>query len=362
MIREVSFNGNRIRIFDDGNIWVYATDIAKLLGGANNVTQLTRNLSDNDIKRVDGHRTIVINESGFYNMTAGKKNGSELRKFAEENIFKKTDSNENVPQIFNNDEFGGIRILEEDGEFLFCATDVATALGYSNPHDAITRHCKGVVKRETLTSGGMQLLIFIPEPDLYRLIFSSKLPSAERFEQWVVGTILPSIRKTGSYSVAGNTDDDILRQAFDILQRRNNEWQAKYEALLTERNNLQLQLDNVKKALGLNNDPSPSISSEDPIDYIHHNRKILHNFLNTCIRSYTQKRLGSNSFGLGWSDFYNRLKKGLGQDIRLRGEPYIDHIADKEMSAAVYVANSMKPSTTYIEDETMAVVQKVLAA
>ena len=51
----------------------------------------------------------------------------------------------------------------------------------------------------------MQSLIFIPEPDLYRLIFSSKLPSAERFEQWVVGTILPSIRKTGSYSVTGNT-------------------------------------------------------------------------------------------------------------------------------------------------------------
>lgn len=48
MIREVGFNGNPIRIFDDGNIWVYATDIAKLLGGANNVTQLTRNLSDSE--------------------------------------------------------------------------------------------------------------------------------------------------------------------------------------------------------------------------------------------------------------------------------------------------------------------------
>lgn len=361
MIREVSFNGNRIRIFDDGNIWVYATDIAKLLGGANNVTQLTRNLSDSDIKRVDGHRTIVINESGFYNMTAGKKNGSELRKFAEENIFKKMDANENVPQIFNSDEFGGIRILEEDGEFLFCATDVAIALGYAKPRNAIEAHCKGALKRGVLTSGGMQSLIFIPEPDLYRLIFSSKLPSAERFEQWVVGTILPSIRKTGSYSVTGNTGTS----AIEAVQALIDDYKAlklQYDQLLTERNNLQLQLDNVKKALGLNNDPLPSISSEDPIDYIHHNRKILHNFLNTCIRSYTQKRLGSNSFGLGWSDFYNRLKKGLGQDIRLRGEPYIDHIADEEMSAAVYVANSMKPSTTYIEDETMAVVQKVLAA
>ena len=203
---------------------------------------------------------------------------------------------------------------------------------------------------------------FVSEPGLYTLISRSNKPNAKTFRRWVTHEVLPSIRKTGSYSVTGNTDDDILRQAFDILQRRNNEWQVKYEALLIERNNLQLQLDNVKKALGLNNDPSPSISSEDPIDYIHHNRKILHNFLNTCIRSYTQKRLGSNSFGLGWSDFYNRLKKGLGQDIRLRGEPYIDHIADEEMSAAVYVANSMKPSTTYIEDETMAVVQKVLAA
>lgn len=361
MIREVSFNGNRIRIFDDGNIWVFATDIAKLLGGANNVAQLTRNLSDSDIKRVDGHRTIVINEAGFYNMTAGKKNGSELRKFAEENIFKKTEASENVPQIFNSPEFGNVRIIEEGDKLWFGGTDVAKALGYINPRDAISSHCRYVVKRDVphpQSSSAKIQMVFISEGDVYRLAARSKLPSAECFEKWLFDKVVPSIRKTGSYSVTGNTDDDILRQAFDILQRRNNEWQVKYEALLTERNNLQLQLDNVKKALGLNNDPSP----EDPIDYIHHNRKILHNFLNTCIRSYTQKRLGSNSFGLGWSDFYNRLKKGLGQDIRLRGEPYIDHIADEEMSAAVYVANSMKPSTTYIEDETMAVVQKVLAA
>ena len=361
MIREVSFNGNPIRIFDDGYIWVYATDIAKLLGGANNVTQLTRNLSDSDIKRVDGHRTIVINESGFYNMTAGKKNGSELRKFAEENIFKiAAPKEETGVTIFNNDQFGDLRSIEKDGEIWFAAPDICRSLQIQNTTQALLN--LDADERSMFYIAPQVEMNFVSEPGLYTLISRSNKPNAKTFRRWVTHEVLPSIRKTGSYSVTGNTDDDILRQAFDILQRRNNEWQVKYEALLIERNNLQLQLDNVKKALGLNNDPSPSISSEDPIDYIHHNRKILHNFLNTCIRSYTQKRLGSNSFGLGWSDFYNRLKKGLGQDIRLRGEPYIDHIADEEMSAAVYVANSMKPSTTYIEDETMAVVQKVLAA
>ena len=69
----------------------------------------------------------------------------------------------NELQIFSNPEFGSIRTLDEDGKVLFAATDVAKALGYSNPHDAISKHCKGVAKREALTNGGVQELNFIPE-------------------------------------------------------------------------------------------------------------------------------------------------------------------------------------------------------
>lgn len=104
-------------------------------------------------------------------------------------------------QIFSNPEFGSIRTLDEDGKVLFAATDVAKALGYSNPHDAISKHCKGVAKREALTSGGVQELNFIPEGDVYRLITHSNLPDAEKFERWLFDDMLPTLRKTGSYSI-----------------------------------------------------------------------------------------------------------------------------------------------------------------
>ena len=105
----------------------------------------------------------------------------------------------NELQIFNSGEFGEIRTIEINGKPYFVGTDVAKALGYNNPRDAVSRHCKGVVKHDTPTSSGVQLMSYINEGDLYRLIMKSKLPSAEKFETWVMDEVLPTIRKTGSY-------------------------------------------------------------------------------------------------------------------------------------------------------------------
>mgnify|MGYP004436110753 FL=1 len=105
----------------------------------------------------------------------------------------------NELQIFNSGEFGEIRTIEIDGKPYFVGTDVAKALGYSNPRKAILDHCKGVTKRDTPTSSGIQSMSYINEGDLYRLIMKSKLPSAEKFESWVMDEVLPTIRKTGSY-------------------------------------------------------------------------------------------------------------------------------------------------------------------
>ncbi len=102
--------------------------------------------------------------------------------------------------VFQNPEFGEIRTIEENGDVLFCGTDVAKALGYINPRDAVGRRCKGVVKRDAYTNR-RQTMSFIPESDLYRLVFGSKLPSAERFVDWVTEEVLPAIRKTGRYEV-----------------------------------------------------------------------------------------------------------------------------------------------------------------
>ena len=113
-------------------------------------------------------------------------------------------------EIFNNAEFGRVRVIEEDGNYLFCAKDVAEALGYAVPRKAIYDHCRYVLKRnvphpqsETKT---VQML-FISEGDVYRLIVHSKLPSAERFERWVFDEVLPALRKNGIYIT-----DPLVRQ------------------------------------------------------------------------------------------------------------------------------------------------------
>lgn len=112
-------------------------------------------------------------------------------------------------QIFNSEEFGEIRTIEINGKPYLVAIDVATALGYQNPRDAISRHCKGVVKHDTPTSSGAQQMSYINEGDMYRLIMKSKLPSAEKFESWVMDDVLPQIRKTGSYSKPMSTSEQI---------------------------------------------------------------------------------------------------------------------------------------------------------
>ncbi len=110
----------------------------------------------------------------------------------------------NEMQVFNNPEFGEVRTIEENGAILFCGSDVAKALGYTNPSKAINDHCRGdLTKRYPIVDalGRTQGAIFIPESDLYRLVFSSKLPTAEKFTDWVTKEVLPSIRKTGGYAL-----------------------------------------------------------------------------------------------------------------------------------------------------------------
>lgn len=109
---------------------------------------------------------------------------------------------ENSIQVFKNADFGQMRTIEINGKTMFCGKDVASALGYKRERDAISSHCKGAVKYSIPTNGGKQDLSFITEGDVYRLIAKSKLPAAEKFESWVFDDVLPSIRKSGSYSIA----------------------------------------------------------------------------------------------------------------------------------------------------------------
>jgi prophage antirepressor-like protein len=108
--------------------------------------------------------------------------------------------------LFERGEFGRVRVILIDNEPWFLANDVAKALGYADPNDAVRKHCKHT---NLLKAGDLPLLYvgprgtnFIPESDLYRLIFRSNLPEARDFESWIVEEVLPSITKTGMFSVS----------------------------------------------------------------------------------------------------------------------------------------------------------------
>lgn len=135
-------------------------------------------------------------------------------------------------RIFQNEQFGQVRIaMNENGEPLFCLADVAKALGYSRPADAVSQHCKGVAILPTPTVNQygatvMQEMKYGKEGEVYRLTMKSKLPDAEKFQDWVCDEVLPSIRKTGGYMISKpeDTPEELMARALlvaqDALRRR----------------------------------------------------------------------------------------------------------------------------------------------
>ena len=117
--------------------------------------------------------------------------------------------------------------MNESNEPLFCLADVAKALGYSRPADAVNQHCKGVVILPTPTNGGVQDIKYGKESEVYRLTMKSKLPDAEKFQDWVCDEVLPSIRKHGAYMTSDTlekalTSPDFLIQLATNLKRKKN--------------------------------------------------------------------------------------------------------------------------------------------
>lgn len=128
-------------------------------------------------------------------------------------------------KIWENPEFGTLRVIEQDGEPWMVGKDVAQALGYAKPENAIATHVDDEDKTSTLIQGSgsnyKSKTIIINESGLYSLVLSSKLPSAKRFRRWVTGEVLPSIRKDGGYikTAPGMTDADIMAKAILLAQK-----------------------------------------------------------------------------------------------------------------------------------------------
>ena len=130
-------------------------------------------------------------------------------------------------KIYENIEFGKIRVEEIGQAPWFVGKDIAEILGYANPLKAIREHVddedKGV--NETVTPGGRQQMVIINESGLYSLILSSKLPKAKEFKRWITNEVIPSIRKNGGYiaNQENLSDDELMAKALLVAQNKINE-------------------------------------------------------------------------------------------------------------------------------------------
>lgn len=218
---------NAIRIFENPELgqvritlmdrepWFCLPDVCRVLaiGNQSDVKRLIGEKGTCLIHILEEELTLTfINEANLYRVLFQCRK-LEAGQFADwvthdviPSIHKTQDNNkkgelpmDNI-RIFESSEFGNVRIATEGDTVLFFANDVAKALGYADPDRAIRTHCKGAGVLTAPTNGGMQSIKYIKEGDVYRLIMRSKLPSAQRFEAWVMDEVLPSIRKHGMYA------------------------------------------------------------------------------------------------------------------------------------------------------------------
>lgn len=260
----------------DGKPWLVGKDVAVALGYKNPQLAIRTHIEDKDkgmtkVLTPGGRQNVpIINENGFYSLAFKSKlpNAKEIREWVTTSIFMqlrpkpaieetpvqcsffdeeqcKNGNNDgekvaesNALEVFQNPEFGQIRILTEGEKMLFCSSDVAKALGYARPNDAVSAHCRYTVKRRIphpqAPDKSIEML-FIPEGDVYRLIVRSALPSAEKFERWVFDDVLPTIRKHGLYAAEELLDNpDVMIKVLQELQKE----RAAKEALTEENEQL----------------------------------------------------------------------------------------------------------------------------
>jgi len=138
-------------------------------------------------------------------------------------------------QIFNNPQFGDVRMVEISGKPYFVASDVARALGYVNERDAIIRHCRCVVKHDIPHPQSKTKTLevnVIPQGDIVRLAAHSELPGAEKFESWIYDEVVPSVLNHGIYAT-DNVIDEILNNpdfGIELLTKLKEERAARVEA------------------------------------------------------------------------------------------------------------------------------------
>ena len=184
----------------EGTTWFIGKDVAAICGYKDTWRAIKYHVSpeNTDHTIFNSRKLIIINYAGFKEIDPTEEH---LNWFI--NHLPEADSSTEAPTVFTHPQFGTVRTVEISGEPWFVGKDVATALGYANPSNAVSVH----VDKEDKTSYLIQVsgsnykanTALINESGLYALILSSKLPSAKEFKHWVTSEVLPSIRKNGAY-------------------------------------------------------------------------------------------------------------------------------------------------------------------
>ena len=212
-----------------------------------------------------------------------------------------------------------------DDKPYFMASDIAKALGYARPNDAVSRHCRATVKHSTPISGKIQKVNFIPEGDMYRLIAHSKLPSAERFESWIFDEVLPIIRRTGGYI---NNVDLMVNTYFSDIP---DDQKVLVKGLMTNITALQ----NKNSALNNEND----LLAQKNLEWA--DRPLI----NALVRAYATSV--GNNFAKAWNDFKKELLYKHSINLNSRITNYLntsgkktkpktlDMLDDSEISSAI---------------------------
>lgn len=235
----------------NGDAWFVGKDVAEILGYSKHRDAIRKYVEErhrtdklpirDDLGRTQ--RPICVNEFGAWSLIehSGFHKADRFKHWITSGILPKvyrssetdavvnavekvkTENAKSAMQIFENSEFGKVRVVDVDGEPWFIANEVARALGYTNPSKATNDHCKhSEMWWDNDSLGRPQRFKIIPESDLYRLAAKSKLPGADRFESWVFDEVIPSIRKHGGYIAGQNemSDMELLSRALLLVKNQ----------------------------------------------------------------------------------------------------------------------------------------------
>lgn len=214
---------------------------------------------------------------------------------------------QNQIQVFSNENFGSVRVLGDSQNPLFCASDVCKALGYSSGRQTIQNlFGDDVYKLDTIDSlGRKQTSTFLNEPQVYRLIMRSNAKNAEKFQDWVCGEVLPSIRKNGGYIMGQEqmSESELLAQALMVA---NNVIERKSKEL--ERARMQIEIDKPKVFIY---ESLMDSKSNRTIQEFARDTKHIHNLLQRDIFSIlNEKNFIFKNKGV-WTPYASTIERGL---------------------------------------------------